>query len=104
MSYFPASSHRLLLVTFTFRSSSPKVQELVPSFNKATDWYRYAPNSWIVWTNGSPSSWYNYLKPQIPDSDYIFIVEINPSSYNGWLPQGAVDWLKKYVPAASSGL
>lgn len=95
MSLVPPTPHRLLLVTFTFRSGPPKIKELEPFFNQATEWYRYAPNCWLVWTTGTPHTWYPYLKAQIADNDYLLIVEVN-GMYRGWLPQGAVDWLKNH--------
>jgi hypothetical protein len=85
----------LLLVTLTFTSGPPKTTELEPFFNQATDWYRYAPNCWLVWTTGTAHTWYPYLKAQISPSDYLFIVEVT-GLWRGWIPQGAVDWLKKY--------
>jgi hypothetical protein len=94
MSYALAD-HRFLHVGFNFRSGPTKVAELEALFNNATSWYRYAPNCWILWTNGTALSWYNFLAPHITKDDYMFIVELNMRNYYGWLPKNAWDWIKE---------
>lgn len=92
----PLVAHRLLLVTITFRNGPPKTSELEPVFNQATDWFRYAPNCWLLWTSGTPDSWYPHVRDQIKDSDYLLIVEVSPNQLRGWLPRAAWDWMRKY--------
>jgi hypothetical protein len=94
MTYY-TGGHRFLHIGFNFRSGPTKVAELEPLFNKATSWYRYAPNCWILWTTGTPESWYNFLAPHITQNDYMFIVELNMQNYKGWLPKNAWDWIKE---------
>lgn len=43
---------RYLHFGFKFKGP-PKIKELEPLFNLASDWLRYAPNCWIVWTKNS---------------------------------------------------
>jgi hypothetical protein len=97
-------THRLLHVGFAFRSGPPKVKtkDLEPVFDKATDWYRYAPNCWLLWTTGTPDSWVKSLKQHISDNDYIFIVEVKATSYQGWLPEDGAVWLKKHAKEADA--
>jgi hypothetical protein len=97
MSYPPG--HRLLHVSITFRSGRAKINELTALFNLATDWYHYGPGSWILWTNGTPDSWYPHVKGLLSDNDYLLIVEIGPNPVRGWLPQDAWTWLRKYKSA-----
>jgi hypothetical protein len=72
-----------------------KVAELEPLFNQATSWYRYAPNCWILWTNGTAESWFNYLAPHITVQDYLFVAELSMRDYKGWLPKNAWDWIRE---------
>ena len=95
MTYSPATTHRFLHVAFNFRGGIAKSDELIPLVNSATDWYRYAPNCWLLWTNGTPEAWFNYLKPQLHKDDYMFICELNKANVYGWLPQGGWDFLSK---------
>jgi hypothetical protein len=70
-----------------------------PLFDRASDWYRYAPNCWLVWTSGTVESWFNFLKPHINEQDYMLIVQIPfGSRFGGWLPKGAWAWFARERP------
>ena len=64
--------------------------------NKARDWFRYAPNCWIVYTAQPAKVWYERLKelPEMKEKRF-FICEINLENRAGWLPTSAWEWLKK---------
>ena len=86
---------RFLHIGINF-SGVAKVAELIPVFNKALDWVRYAPNCWIVWTTSTTEQWHARLKPHLTDKDHMFIVALDLSQeYSGWLPQEVWDWLSK---------
>lgn len=87
----------MLHVAFNFISGQVKADELIPQFNHATDWYRYAPNCWLMWTTGTPEKWFKFLRPHIDAKDTMLIVEVKPDQHFGVLQQGAWDWLKKYI-------
>jgi hypothetical protein len=89
------SEKKFLHVAFNFRSGKDKVAEMEPVFNKALDWYRYAFNCWILWSNSTPQQWHERIKPAVADDDTYFICEIDVNNRSGWLPQGAWDWLRK---------
>jgi hypothetical protein len=91
------SPHRFLHVGFNFRSGKVLTAELEPYFNQASDWYRYSPTSWILWTGGTPDTWYDCLRPHIQPADYLLIVEMSISGFRGWLPPLAFAWLRKYI-------
>jgi len=77
-------------------AEATKVEELIPVFDKALDWVRYAPNCWIVWTTSSHEQWYARLKPHLTDRDHLFISTLDlQHGYSGWLPQVVWDWLSK---------
>jgi hypothetical protein len=83
-----------LHISFNFHGQ-PKVDELLPAFNKALDWVRYAPNCWIVWTTVDTERWYNRLKPLIGADDQMLIIGIDKDVRNGWLPKWVWEWLDK---------
>ena len=83
-------------VHISFNFSGPtKIDELLPAFNNALDWVRYAPNCWIVWTTSSAEKWYDRLKPHLSDNDHMFIAPLNLREYAGWLPKATWDWITK---------
>lgn len=81
-------------ISFSFRGA-PKIEELLPAFNQALDWVRYAPNCWIVWTTSSTEKWFARLKPHLTDDDHMLIATLDLQDYNGWLPQWVWDWITK---------
>ena len=85
---------RYLQITFD-TEGPPKIDQLKPSFDKALDWIRIAPNSWIVWTTSTPDGWYNRLKSKLGPNDHLYIFGIDNSSRQGWAPQWIWDWLDK---------
>jgi hypothetical protein len=87
-------SHRFLHIAFNW-SGEPKIDEVKPVFDKATDWVRYAPNCWIVWTSSDPATWYERLKPHVGPSDHMFICAVDLTVRNGWLPKTTWDWINK---------
>ncbi|MEO7860169.1 MAG: hypothetical protein ABIU05_06945 [Nitrospirales bacterium] len=88
------AEHHLLQVTFNFEGT-PKIAELMPVFDKATDWLRIAPNVWIIWTTSSPGDWYLRLKPQMSPKDHFYIFGIDNKVRHGWAQQLVWDWLDK---------
>ena len=60
-----------------------------------TDWWHYVTDTYIVVSDLGINSIYNNIFPIIPGKG-LFIVEINTKNIQGWLPQNAWDWLKKY--------
>jgi hypothetical protein len=84
-----------LHVGFNFEERPEKVKGLIPIFNEAIDWVRYAPNSWILWTDKTPLEWYNLLKPHVHRDDSIFICVIDIKQRSGWLPKVIWDWINK---------
>lgn len=73
----------------------PKINELLPVFNQALDWIRYAPNCWIVWTTTDTLGWHNRIVPLITQADRVFICELNISNKQGWMDKFAWDWFNK---------
>jgi hypothetical protein len=92
--------NKFLHIGIHFEARKPEIAELVPVFNKALDWVRYAPNNWIVLTSSVPDVWYYRLKPVLHDNDSLFICEIATVDGlligTGYLPHFVWEWLKKH--------
>jgi hypothetical protein len=90
---------RFLLVSFTW-NETPKVAELVPLFDSALDWMRYASNSWVLWTTSAPDVWLKHILPHLGKTDFVLICELNlsdtPDNYTGWNSKIIWDWIQKH--------
>jgi hypothetical protein len=95
-----ASGHARFINVAFFWKNTPKSKELEPLFNTAMDWYRYAPNCWLLWTTNGPEVWFPYLKKYLGEGDDVFIAELNlthvPETYTGWYQQSFWNWIKKH--------
>jgi hypothetical protein len=89
-------ANQFLHIAFKFADDDPKIAKLKPIFNKAIDWFRYAPNCWIVWTSNSAEKWYERLRPHITDEDNMFIVRMDMSERQGWLSKSIWEWMDQH--------
>jgi hypothetical protein len=87
-----------LHIAFSFKSGRTDIERIRKTLSTARDWYRYAPNCWIVYTNRTADKWFELLKPKLNDDDHMFICELNIAMRSGWLPEGAWTWLDKERP------
>jgi hypothetical protein len=93
-----------MLVSFVW-AGLPKTDALVPVFDLAIDWMRYAPNCWIIYTNTDATGWYNRLVPHMTKKDRLFICELNMQNKQGWMDQWMWDWMNKTrSPFVAQGL
>src|SRR5260370_41689300 len=92
--------NRFLHTGFTF-VIEPELDKLENTFDKAFDWYRYAPNCWVVWTSSSPQKWYSRLKRHLGEDDLVFICELDVSNRSGWMPKKFWNFIKSHQGAVS---
>ncbi|SRR6266567_2596214 len=63
-------------------------------FGKAKDWFRYAPNCWILWTSVSAGKWANRMRAIVREGKESFLVcELNFKNHEGWLTRESWDWI-----------
>jgi hypothetical protein len=88
-------------------SDAPDTEAIETVLNKAKDWYRYAPNCWIVYTSKSAGVWSNRLRelPAGMEAHASFLICVilldNKENRSGWLPRPAWEWIKKSHPLDS---
>jgi hypothetical protein len=85
---------RFLHIAFNW-SGNPKIAEMKPAFDRASDWMRYAPNCWIVLSSEDPQTWYERLKPFLGIGDHMFICALDITVRRGWLPKTTWEWINK---------
>ena len=78
-----------------FNSKDPRIDQWTPVFDKATDWLRYAPNCWIIYTGRDPEIWFDRVKPLLREGEHVLICELKLSNRRGWLPKSAWEWINR---------
>lgn len=91
-------ARRFFHIGFSF-VIEPDLEDLEDTFDKAIDWYRYAPNCWVVWTSSSPERWYSRLRKHLNEGDRLFICEINIGERSGWMPRKFWNFIKSHQDA-----
>lgn len=86
---------RFFQISFKFVMPRPSEETLKAVFNRALDWFKFAPNCWIVWSTSDAKKWYERLRPIIKDTDSLFIVAIDVNERQGWMSMSFWEWLKK---------
>lgn len=95
-----AAEFRFLHLGIEFKTKSPTIEvlgEIEGVLNKARDWYRYAPNCWLIYTAIEPSSWHERLKRHIlwmSEQRYLICVA-DVKKRSGWLSKDTWDWINK---------
>jgi hypothetical protein len=94
------AEYRFLHMGVNFKTKSPNTDtlgEIETVLNQAKDWYRYAPNCWLIYTSIGPSKWQERIKQQVPwitEQTYLICVA-DVTSRAGWLPRDTWDWINK---------
>jgi hypothetical protein len=71
-----------------------KTKELESVFGSgSSDWIRYAPNCWIVYTDNSPQWWTEHLRPHLTKPDAFVILEVKIETYWGLHQEWVWDWM-----------
>jgi hypothetical protein len=86
---------KYLHVGFTFEGKPVEHSTLVPHFNRASDWLRYAPNCWIIYTDEAPQTWRDRLNSAIGPKDFVLVFELNWTNWSGYVTDFSKKWLEK---------
>lgn len=62
----------------------------------AIDWYRYAPNVYIVYSTASVDQWYGRLETVVKPLGNIFVCPLDVSKTNGWMSKEFWDWMNRH--------
>ena len=77
-------------------------QDLVEeALNRATDWIRYLPNCYLIYTGQPAKVWYQRLCDIDTTKDRnFFICEVDLTNRAGWMKTSAWKWINKDRPSA----
>lgn len=85
----------------SFSPNMTDIASLETVFNAARDWYRYAPNCWLLFTSMKAESWITRVR-NIPGMEraYVFVcpVDLGDDDTTGWVPQEVWNFLRKHRP------
>ena len=90
----------LRFVHVGFHPTGPvPVKKIEGVFSSATDWLRYDPHCWIMYTSTALSVWRDRLHkvPEIMAGEF-FLCEFdahNASAFDGYMDQSTWDWINK---------
>jgi hypothetical protein len=94
---------RFLHLGVNFQTGPPtpeKRGEIEKILNRAKDWFRYAPNCWLIYTGVAPKVWHERLKDGIPwiTNESYLICPIDVREKSGWLRRAAWEWINQDRP------
>jgi hypothetical protein len=76
-----------------FSGGTQPTQDAMDSLlRQSSDWLRYSPSAWIVYTNQSQNWWTDQLRLIKAESKFL-IFEISPATKWGWADKWIWEWL-----------
>lgn len=85
---------RVLLVSYDLKKPGRDYSGLYDTLKTAPSWWHYLESCWLLKTDLSPNDLWDGIRQHIDRNDYVLIIEVT-SSYQGWLPEKAWDWINK---------
>jgi hypothetical protein len=78
-------------------SETPTKKDIENVLNKAKDWFRYAPNCWLIYTNRDAETWGKRIQEiqGMEENTSFFLCELRIDKRYGWLSDSAWKWIKK---------
>ena len=86
-----------MLITYDLNKPGKDYDSLylvIKSTSKA--WWHYLDSTWLVATQEDVGYWQRKIREVVDQNDHFLVVEITKMPRQGWLPQKAWDWIKKY--------
>jgi len=68
-------------------------EEIEKKLNVAIDWFRYAPNNWVVFTSSDEDKWFERLKTFVKPGGNLFICRFDISTRQGWMSKEFWNWI-----------
>ena len=60
-------------------------------------WCKYLESTYLFRSTYSPSEMTDVLKPFLDNNDRLFIADISPASYSGWLETDEWEYIQKNI-------
>ncbi len=82
------------LVTYDLNTPGQNYPALYEAIKSLGDWWHYLDSTWLINTNLSANQIGERLRQCLDQNDRLLIVEIDPSTANGWLSKDAWEWIQ----------
>jgi hypothetical protein len=89
--------NKAYIIAYTGLTPGHDSSALKDAIQRSPKFWHYIKTIWIVSTAETPTQLWTRLAPHVGKLDYLLIIEAK-SSYYGWLPAEAWDWIKMNVP------
>lgn len=84
------------LITYDLNAPGKNYSELYEAIKNLGSWQHPLESAWVIQTSQvyDANAIYGRLRPQIDDTDLLFIVEITEMERQGWMPKSFWEWMK----------
>lgn len=87
----------IFIVNYDLKSPGQDYTPLYSAIKACGDWYHIMDSAWLVATdNLFANDIVTNIKQYIDNNDWLYVVLIDPSEEQGWLPKQVWDWIEKY--------
>jgi hypothetical protein len=83
-----------LYINYPARYERGDVEKILDA---ALDWYRYDNQHYLIHTTSDEDVWYKRLETIFNPDGYMFICQLDPMRYNGWMDDSFWEWYNKNV-------
>jgi hypothetical protein len=96
--------YKAYAVSYDLRvKQKPDYKGLYEELKNSSVWWHYLESTWLIVTDETPGEVWNRLGRHIHQRDFLLIIEVR-DNVHGWLPKGAWEWIRQYVPLPETAL
>lgn len=81
-------------ISYDLNKTDKNYDGLYDEMKRTGTWAHLLDSTWCVSTQESLADLYYRIRSRMDENDFVFISQLNPNEYVGWLPQEVVDWLR----------
>lgn len=86
---------QFLMMTADFRDAPSDDDVLLEQLNKALDWIRLTPTSWLLFTSKDAKAWYARFR-RVSAKGRVFITRVDPSDRSGFVSRSVWEFIDKH--------
>lgn len=87
-------------INYDLKQPGQSYQALHKAIKGCGSWWHYLGSMWLVHTTLNAQDICHRLKPHIDTNDFFLVIRVT-SDCQGWLPEEAWDWIKRYTEVDS---
>lgn len=71
------------------------MEDVEAKLDKALDWFRYAPNIYLLYTTTNADTWKARLLELVKPDGSLFISPLDMKIHRGWMSKEFWEWIRK---------